>query len=134
MDVRPRTKWKPGKRTVGGRTIHFRSRWEANYARYLNYHMQYGDKHVLNWEFESKTFWFEGIKRGTVSYLPDFEVLTAAGTHYIEVKGYMDRKSKTKLKRMAKYHPAVQVELVDTAAYTALEKEFQHVIVGWESA
>src|SRR5690606_8292944 len=49
--------------------IFFRSSWEANYARYLNFLKSQG--HIYKWEFEPDTFWFESIRRGVRSYLPD---------------------------------------------------------------
>lgn len=61
---------------------------------------------ISDWEHESKTFWFEEIRRGTRSYLPDFKVTRPCGSHYwIEVKGYLDCKSRTKIKRFRKYYP-----------------------------
>lgn len=76
--------------------IFFRSRTEANYARYL--------KHTkVKFEYEPKTFWFEGIKRGTRAYIPDFYIPSKDQWH--EFKGWLDKKSQTKFKRMKKYHP-----------------------------
>src|ERR1700751_1727687 len=61
---------------------------------------------ILDWEHEPKTFWFEGIKRGCVSYKPDFRVIELNGSSiWYEVKGYYDTKSITKHKRFAKYFP-----------------------------
>src|SRR5215471_1288173 len=51
---------------------YFRSSWEANYARYLNFLKSRGEIH--DWQYESNTFWFHKIKRGTRSYTPDFKV------------------------------------------------------------
>ena len=66
------------------------------------------------WEHEPSTFWFENIKRGVRSYLPDFRVWNVDGTHYwVEVKGYMDSKSKTKIKRFKKYYPNEPIYIVD---------------------
>lgn len=68
---------------------------------------------ILDWEHEPKTFWFEGIKRGCVSYLPDFRILRPNGEHYwVEVKGYLDSKSKTKLKRFKRYFPEEELLLI----------------------
>ena len=111
--------------------IRFRSRWEANYARYLNWRMQQGE--IKGWEYETETFWFLKIKRGVRSYTPDFKVFPLEGDPYfIELKGYMDDKSITKLKRMRIYHPNVRVELVPSADYKALAKTIKHIIPGWE--
>lgn len=111
---------------------HFRSSWEANYARYLNWLQVKGD--ILRWEFEPDTFWFEAIKRGVRSYLPDFKVWPADGgePYYVEVKGYMDAKSRTKLKRMQKYHPTVKVELFDAKRYKVLDRRMKNTLPGWE--
>lgn len=111
--------------------VFWRSSWEANYARYLNLLKSRGE--IANWEFEPETFWFEGIKRGTVSYLPDFRVTRADGSvYYVEVKGWMDAKSKTKLKRMKKYHPSVDLIVVDANAYRKLAKAVGPAIQEWE--
>lgn len=101
-----------GWRTVGSRNIYFRSGWEVNYARYLQWLQEKGQ--ILNWEHEPKTFWFEKIRRGTRSYLPDFKVTKLDGSHYwVEVKGYMDSKSVTKIKRFKKYYPEETLQIVD---------------------
>lgn len=111
--------------------IFFRSRWEANYARYLNLLVAQGK--IAKWEFEVDTFWFEAVRRGTRSYTPDFKIYGTDGRiWYEEVKGWMDKKSATKLKRMKKYHPTVEVILVTVKEYTAIEKEFGKVLPHWE--
>jgi len=129
---RPATTWRQGWRTIGGNRIYFRSRWEANYARHLELLKASGE--VLLWEHEPETFWFEGIRRGCVSYLPDFRVTLKSGEiEYHEVKGWMDPASKTKLKRMRKYHPSVVVVLIDTKRYRAISKTASRVIRDWEA-
>jgi hypothetical protein len=123
--------WKGGWRDIGGINKYYRSRWEANYARYLEWLKQKGE--IADWKHEPTTFWFENIKRGVRSYLPDFLVTENNGKQvYHEVKGWMDPKSKTKLKRMAKYYPDVQVLLIDKSAYTALKKALVGLISDWE--
>jgi hypothetical protein len=119
-----------GWREIGGQRIYARSRWEANYARYLEWQRAQGL--LISWEHEPETFWFEGIKRGVCSYLPDFKVVTQTCVAYHEVKGWMDRKSATKLKRMAKYHPAVKIELIDATRYRAIAAQMKSIINGWE--
>ena len=112
--------------------LFFRSSWEANYARYLNFLKSKGL--IFKWEFEPDTFWFESIKRGVRSYMPDFKIwdLENSAPYYIEVKGWMDSKSKTKLKRMAKYYPDVRVDLFDAKSYSELKKKMSKIIKGWE--
>lgn len=128
---RKNASWKGGWREIGGINKYYRSRWEANYARYLEWLKQKGE--IADWKHEPTTFWFENIKRGVRSYLPDFLVTENNGKQvYHEVKGWMDPKSKTKLKRMKKYYPKVEVLLIDKRAYTALKSALAGLISGWE--
>lgn len=119
-----------GKRDdLGGR--YFRSAWEANWARYLSWLVSLGE--VVSWEYEPETFEFVNIKRGVRFYTPDFKVVNRDGTvEYHEIKGWMDPKSATKLKRMAKYYPQVKVVLIDRDAYTAVARQVRRVIPNWE--
>lgn len=124
------TTWKAGWREISGRRHYFRSRWEANYARYLQWLKERGE--ILEWEYEPETFWFEAIKRGVRSYLPDFRVHELNGSkHLHEVKGWMDARSKTTLKRMAKYHPKEKIILIREREYRAISR-FSALIGGWE--
>lgn len=123
--------WKSDWREIDGQRKYFRSRWEANYARYLGWLRRLGE--IDSWEHEPQTFWFEGIKRGCVSYLPDFRVTYPDGRiEYHEVKGWMDDRSKTKIRRMAKYHPKVVLRVIDGKAYKALGRSVMAMIDGWE--
>lgn len=119
-----RNRGKGGRRPdLGDR--YFRSRWEANYARYLNYA-------GIEWTYEPETFWFESIKRGCRSYTPDFWIPSLGCFH--EVKGWMDAKSKTKLARMKKYHPTVKIVIIDKAWFESARKNgLQSLVPNWES-
>lgn len=122
--------WKAGWREIGGKRHYFRSRWEANYARYLEWLKFRGD--ILDWQYEPETFWFEGIKRGVRSYLPDFRVHELNGDKPLhEVKGWMDARSKTTLKRMAKYHPQERIVLIREKEYRAISR-LAALIGEWE--
>lgn len=111
---------------------YFRSRWEANYARYLNFLIKAGE--VIKWEYEIETFYFENIKRGIRSYTPDFKVYYSNGdVRFIEIKGYMDEKSKVKMKRMNKYYPSIKVELFDSKRYRELSIKVKSIIPNWET-
>jgi len=100
----PRTEFKEGHLPVfaisGKRkdlnNTFFRSRWEANYARYLNFLK-------IKWEYEPKTFWFKKVKRGTMTYTPDFYL--SAENRFVEIKGWFNNKTKTKLRRFKKDYP-----------------------------
>lgn len=128
---RHKTTWKSGWREIGDIKKFYRSKWEANYAYYLQSLLESGE--ITEWKHEPDTFWFDGIKRGCVSYLPDFRVTRPDGSiYYVEVKGWMDARSVTKLKRMKKYHPKVELLLVDSKAYKAMDRKIGHTISGWE--
>lgn len=116
---------------LGGQRIFCRSSWEAKYAHYLEWLKGRGE--ILKWEHEPHTFWFEKIKRGVRSYLPDFRVTHAGGsTEWHEVKGWMDKKSKTKIKRMAKYYPYETLLLRDSAWFKTANRQFTGIVPGWD--
>jgi hypothetical protein len=124
--------WKAGWREIGGIRKFYRSRWEANYARYLEWLRSLGE--IMAWAHEPKTFWFEGVRRGAVSYLPDFWVREANGREaFHEVKGWMDDRSKTKLRRMTKYHPEVRIVVIRAKQYHAIERKVRPLIPDWET-
>lgn len=110
---------------------YFRSSWEANYARYLNFLIK--QKQITKWEYEPETFWFEKIRRGVRSYTPDFKVFNNNGaSEFHEIKGWMDRKSKTKIKRMGIYHPNIKLIVIDEKQYRVLSKQLRGLIPNWE--
>jgi len=74
--------------------INLRSNWEANFARILN-------AYNIKFSFEPVVFSFP-IKRGTKSYTPDFYI--EKSSEWVEIKGYLDDKSKIKLKRFKRYY------------------------------
>jgi hypothetical protein len=129
---RENSSWKSGWRIIGGIKKYYRSRWEANYARYLEFLKEH--KEIKSWTHESKTFWFNKIKRGCRSYLPDFEVvLNNESIEYHEVKGWLDDKSKTKLKRMKKYYPSINLKLIDSKWFRENTKTLKNIIKEWEN-
>jgi len=111
---------------------YFRSSWEANYARFLNFQVKHGL--ISSWDYECKTFIFETIKRGTRSYLPDFLVTFHDGRQeWHEVKGWMDQKSKTRLARMARHYPNEVVRVIGPEWFkTANKGGLAAFIPGWE--
>lgn len=132
LPMRLNATWKAGWRDIGGINKFYRSRWEANYARYLEWLRDHGE--IASWRHEPKTFWFDGIKRGCVSYLPDFEVVEVCGkVAYHEVKGWMDDRSATKIKRMAKYYPEVTLIVIAQKEYRKIELQVSRLITGWEA-
>lgn len=121
---------KPYSRAKGGRrkdldNRYFRSSWEANIARYYNYL-------GVKWEYEPKTFVFENITRGSVSYTPDFYL--SETDEWVEVKGWMDGKSKTKLKRFEKQYPDEykKLILIQEKEYNEIKRKVAPFIKEWE--
>ena len=115
---------------LGGR--YFRSRWEANYARYLKWLVERGD--IRAWDYESRRFEFEKVNRGTRSYMPDFYVEHNNGGHeWHEVKGWMDQKSAVRLKRMSQNYPDEVVRVIDGRWFAAAIKGgLDALIPNWE--
>lgn len=120
-----------------------RSGWEANTLRWLKHE---GKKY----EYEPKVFPFLDIKHGTTSYCPDIWV--PGDNTWIEIKGMLDAKSKTQMRRFKKYYPEefkklkVIVGSANTKAakffeelgvpvlayYNNLNREYKNVIDNWE--
>jgi hypothetical protein len=127
----------PHPRGAGGKRddlgFYVRSRWEANWARYLKWLEVRGE--ILRWQYEPDTFEFTGVRRGSRFYTPDFKVFNRDGSvEYHEVKGWMTPESKTKLKRMAKYHPDVRIVVIGIKEYQAVARDLRGLIDGWEAS
>lgn len=120
----PYSRTKGGKRKDLNNTF-FRSAWEANIARYYNFIN-------VKWEFEPKTFVFENITRGSVSYTPDFYLPEL--DKWVEVKGWMDGKSKTKLKRFKQQYPEEykKLQLITQKEYNEIKRKVAPFIKEWE--
>lgn len=128
---RPQATWKAGWREIGDRRKYFRSRWEANYARYLEFLKVHGE--IKEWDHECEVFWFDGIKRGCISYLPDFKVTNKDdSSFFVEVKGWMDDRSKTKINRMRIYHPQIVLKIISGDWFKSNNRKLSKIIKGWE--
>lgn len=118
--------------TIGDKRIYYRSLWERNFARYLQWKKE--NFLIQDWQHEPKTFWFEEIKRGVRSYLPDYLVTTiTSGDVWYEVKGYYDSKSLTKIKRFHKYYPEEKLFLIDAKWFAENNKRMRLLIPAWET-
>jgi hypothetical protein len=123
--------WKAAWREIGGRKIFARSIWEANYARFLEFLKVRGE--IREWEHEPQVFWFHKIKRGCRSYLPDFRVTQLNGCQeYHEVKGWMDKRSATKIRRFFKYYPHETLLIRDKTWFSANNPKLRCLIHDWE--
>lgn len=121
-------------RARGGRRAdldqYFRSSWEANYARYLNWLVAHAD--LVRWEYEPQTFEFP-VKRGTKFYTPDFRLTFADGRQeWHEVKGWLTQQGATALKRFRRHYPDEVLVVIDGDAYKAIAGTARPLIPEWE--
>ena len=114
----------------------FRSSWEANIARILNYKN-------LGWQYEEKTFelkppkyYSKGVMRrtpedtqGFMIYMPDF--VLEDGT-IIEVKGFWDNRSRTKVSQFMEQYPNEKYLVIDVDIYRCLALKYKDIISNWE--
>jgi hypothetical protein len=104
----------------------------VNFAKYLEFLK--GKNQIKEWLFEPQTFWFNAIKRGVRSYMPDFKVIRNDGSHYwVEVKGYMDAKSQTKIKRFHKYYPEEKLHVITAEWFKKQKNDFPNMTENWEN-
>lgn len=97
--------------------LYFRSNWEANFARIL----QFKNK---QWKYEPTTF-----ELGEGTYTPDFSVEGVDG--FIEVKGRVNDDTMKKVVAFKKLNPGVPITLIDPIEYDKLRKRFKK-LVAWE--
>ena len=105
---------------------YFRSAWEANIARILNLFR-------IEWLYECKRFSFDNETNGVLSYQPDFYL--PQYNKWIEVKGWMDEKSKKRLELFKKYYPEEfsNLILIENKEYIKISNKYSLVIDNWES-
>jgi hypothetical protein len=95
--------------------MNVRSSWEANFARV-------SQLYKIEIEFEPRVFTFP-VKRGTKGYTPDFYLTKTE--EWIEIKGFLDDKSKIKLKRFKRYYPEEFAKLTMVISkYSTAAKSF----------
>jgi hypothetical protein len=124
-------KWEKGWKEIGGKRHYFKSKWESNYCRYLEFLKKHGE--IVEWEYEPVTFWFENIKRGVRSYLPDFRITNKdSSTEFHEVKGWLDPRSKTKVNRMRIYYPEVKLRIIDGGWFNSQNRKLKAIVPEWE--
>ena len=124
-----RSVWK-GWLEIDGKRMYLKSNWERRYCLYLSFMKKHG--HIVDYDYEPETFWFEKVRRGVVSYLPDFRVTFPSGNvEYFEVKGYESAKDRTKYQRMAKYHPNIILRVVGKDWFKTNSPILKKVIPNW---
>lgn len=112
---------------INGKKIFFRSKWEANYALYLDFLVK--QKHIDQWAYEEDMFIFDKVQFGTRTYRPDFKIWNNIGKiEYHEVKGWMTSRSKTQIKRMEQYFPEVKLVIIAQKEYTEIKNKLGRLI------
>lgn len=101
----------------------FRSVWEANIARVLNYH------HIA-WEYEKQTITLTDDSKKNFYYLPDFFLNNDT---ILEVKGFWDSDSRKKIKFFNKNFPNKKLYLIDQDCYYSIKNKYHLLIEGWEN-
>lgn len=97
-----------------------RSRWEANFARFLKFMN-------IEYEYEPQTF-ILSTKQG---YTPDFQIKNS--NLFIEIKGYMNDKSKTQIELFRREYPQYELAILGVNEYPNFKKCFNIFrIQGWE--
>ena len=98
---------KRGKRRIGEREFFFKSELEYHVALFLL---------ATGYEFEYEPMEFRfPVERGVMFYRPDFQAWPKdrpKDYKWVEVKGYLDATSKTRLRRFAQYYPEEARRLV----------------------
>jgi hypothetical protein len=102
-----------------------RSRWEANFARYLLFTNQ-------SYQYEPIVFTLilDDKKCSTtkIRYTPDFKV----GGIFYEVKGWWDKKSLLRKRLMEEQYPEIHIEYISEQEYLNLQFQFGEQIENWE--
>lgn len=97
----------------------FRSTWEANFARILNYWK-------IPLEYEKTRF-----DLGDCTYCPDFKIL-GKEPYFVEVVGFFDETHKKKLGLFMKKYPNEKLQIISKIEYKDLKQEFSKKIKNWE--
>lgn len=109
---------KVGIRPELSKTIYFYSRWEANFARLMNF---------LNvkWVHQPKRFQLESQKYTPDFYLPEHDI-------YIEIKNFLSDYSKDRDMQFRKLYPKEKLILILKNDYRELQNKYSEKIKGWE--
>jgi hypothetical protein len=98
---------------------YFRSTWEANFARLLNYM-------DIKWEYEPKTLILKSCSYTPDFYLPELNL-------YIEVKGFDFGRGRPKLKLLNETNSTFPIKVLDDEGYMKLKKKYSSIIKNWEN-
>ncbi|MEC1526074.1 DUF790 family protein [Neobacillus niacini] len=102
----------------------FKSSWEANIARILNYQ-------GVEWKYEKGTKIYDS-ELG--AYIPDFIVYRGGEVHVIEVKGRWDQRSVKKVSAAITQAKEEKIIIIDSDYYSLLEEKFKESFPNWETS
>lgn len=97
--------------SIGGKEYHYRSKFERNWALYLQFLKETGE--IIEWEYEVVLFNFQnqGYETGPFMYRPDFKVTEKDGhILYQECKGWHDGATNRKFQRTLVCYPDISKE------------------------
>ena len=97
---------------------YFRSTYEANFARILNYL-------GIEWEYEPCRFKFDDCSWLIDFYLPQLDI-------WVEVKGWMREKDLKLIRKMYQEYPNENVKILDGDVYKELMDKLRKKILHWE--
>lgn len=106
--------------------VEFRSSWEANVARVLNYK-------GIEWNYETEIYDLDlsktRVKMDSARYIPDF--ILKNGT-IIEIKGFWDSRSKLKNSLFRDQYPDKNILTIDSDIYRCIAQKYKDIIPDWE--
>jgi len=100
---------------------HFRSRWEANIARFFKFYN-------IKYEYESKNCRFDLGLLGSIIldfYLPNYSC-------FLEISGYVRPDKVQKLKSFRKLYSGKKLYILDGEEYPGISKRYCSIIPNWE--
>lgn len=109
---------KAGKRLDINKKDYFFSRWEANFARILNFL-------EIKWVHQPKTFDIKIQNYTPDFYLPEYDT-------YVEIKNYLSSYSKLRDQQFRKIYPEEKLVLILKKEYLDLQSLFSQKVKNWE--
>ena len=112
--------------------IWFRSGWEHNIYLYFQ-HLKDGGL-IRDFGYETHRLPYTKPRAKTSHfYIPDFTILTSDGeTVHTEIKGYFSQEDRRKMKYVIEQNPDAKIALMTAPFYRAVERDYAHLIPGWE--
>jgi len=109
---------KAGVRSDIDTQTYFFSRWEANFARLMNFL-------GVVWEHQPKAFQLKNQRYTPDFYLPELDT-------YIEIKNFLSDYSKRRDEQFRGLYPEIALLLILRKDYILLQKEYAPLIENWE--